>query len=151
MKVLYFAIFAIFDQLYPQKVSKPQNREIKYPKKWNTCRVWNSLFPKIWTKYDIDIRTWHISTYSNEIRISVTYLIKITLINNRKINIPWDFRFLFSLKLQNIILVKCFTITKSWNYVPAKFNAFKVGLVSQKQRFVQVLQLMEVTKNLASL
>ena len=36
LKVLNFAIFAIFDHiceiLYPRKVSKPQNREIRYPR-----------------------------------------------------------------------------------------------------------------------
>ena len=35
----------------------------------------------------------------------VTYLIKITLINNRKIDIQWDFRFIFLLKLQIIIII----------------------------------------------
>ena len=36
LKVLNFPIFAIFDHfreiLYPQKASKPQNREIIYPR-----------------------------------------------------------------------------------------------------------------------
>ena len=35
----------------------------------------------------------HISTFSNEVRVSVTYLITIALINNRKIDSQWDFRF----------------------------------------------------------
>ena len=43
LKVLNFAIFAIFDHfceiLYPRKVSKPQNREIKYPLNLDKCRV----------------------------------------------------------------------------------------------------------------
>ena len=61
---------------YPWKVSKPQNREIKYPRNLNTCRLWDSLFPNIWSKYDVDTHISHISTYSN---ISVTYLIINTL------------------------------------------------------------------------
>ena len=36
---------------------------------------------------DIDTCILHISAYSNEIRVSVTCLITITLINNRKIDI----------------------------------------------------------------
>ena len=64
------------------------------PPKLNTCRVWDSLFPNIWSKYDTDTCISHMSTYSNKIRVSVTYLITNTLINNRKINIPSDFSFL---------------------------------------------------------
>ena len=64
------------------------------PPKLNTCRVWDSLFPNIWSKYDIDTCISHMSTYSNKIRVSVTYLITNTLINNRKINFPSDFSFL---------------------------------------------------------
>ena len=55
----------------------------------------NTLFPNIWSKYDINTRISHISTNINEIRVSVTYLISPTLINKRKIAIQWDFRFLF--------------------------------------------------------
>ena len=44
--------------------------------------------------YDIDVRISHISTSSNKIRVSVTYLITITLISNRKIHIQWDVWFL---------------------------------------------------------
>ena len=55
----------------------------------------NTLFPNIWSKYDINTRISHISTNINEIRVSVTYLISPTLINKRKIAIQWEFRFLF--------------------------------------------------------
>ena len=44
---------------------------------------------------DIDTRILHISAYDNEIRVSATYLITITLINIWKIDIQWGFRFLF--------------------------------------------------------
>ena len=44
---------------------------------------------------DIDTRILHISAYNNEIRVSATYLITITLINIWKIDIQWGFRFLF--------------------------------------------------------
>ena len=81
--------------LYPRKVS---NHKIA---KLNSCRVWDSIFPNIWSKNYVDTRILRISTYSNEIRVSVTYLITITLINNRKIDIQWDFRFLFLLKSRN--------------------------------------------------
>ena len=59
------------------------------------AEVDNSLFPNIWSKYDINTRISHISTNINEIRVSVTYLITPTLINKRKIANQWDFRFLF--------------------------------------------------------
>ena len=49
---------------------------------------------------DIDTRISLISTYSNEITVSVTYLITITLINNRKTDTQRDFRFLYLLKLR---------------------------------------------------
>ena len=96
---------------YPGKVSKPQNCEL------NTCPVWDSLFSNIWSKYDIDTRISQISSYSNEIRVSVTYLITITLISNRKVDIQRDFRFLFLMKSRNKISVKCifFPIGKSSN------------------------------------
>ena len=77
---------------------KFQNNEIS---KLNTCRVWDFLFPNIWWKYDIDIRISHVSTYSNKTRVSVTCMMTITLINNRKSDIQWDFRLLFSLKSRN--------------------------------------------------
>ena len=48
------------------------------------------LFPDIWSKYDIDTIP-HVFTYSNKIRVSVTYLITITFNNNRKNVIRWDF------------------------------------------------------------
>ena len=68
----------------------------------NTSRVWDSIFPNIWLKYDIDTRISHISISGNEIRVSVTYLVTITLINNRKKNdIQGDFRFLILLKSRN--------------------------------------------------
>ena len=81
--------------MYPSKVSKPQNREIKY------LPSLRFFFFNISPKYDIDTRISHISTYSNEIRVSVTYLISITLINNKKIDIQGDLRFLILLKLGN--------------------------------------------------
>ena len=106
----------IFAKLCTQKSFK--NHKIA---ELNSCRVWDSLFPNIWSKYDIDDRISHISTnsvgtgrklnvhktfrkrlrrllnvlctfnlcpvstgYGDEIRVSATYLITITLINNRK-------------------------------------------------------------------
>ena len=55
----------------------------------------NSFFANISSKYNFDTRISHISTNINEIRVSVTYLITLTLINKIKIAIQWDFRFLF--------------------------------------------------------
>ena len=89
---------------FSKEVSKPQNREIKY------------LRNKIHTEFEIlFFRVINQSTYSNEIRVYVTYLITTILINNRKIDIRWDLSFLFLVKLRNIILVKSFAITKSRN------------------------------------
>ena len=59
------------------------------------AEVDNSLFPNTWSKYDINTRISYISTNINEVRVSVTYLITLTLINKRKIAIQWEFRFLF--------------------------------------------------------
>ena len=61
------------------------------PVKLKTYRVWDSVFPNISSKYDISI-----SVYSNKNRISVTYLITITLINNRKIDMEWLLFLIFS-------------------------------------------------------
>ena len=55
----------------------------------------NSFFANISSKYNFDTRISHVSTNINEIRVSVTYLITLTLINKIKIAIQWDFRFLF--------------------------------------------------------
>ena len=80
------------------KTTKSRNQTIE---KLNTCRVRDFIFPNIWSKYDIDTLISHTSTYSNKIRVSVTYLIKIALISNRKIDIQWDFRFSLLLKSRN--------------------------------------------------
>ena len=97
--ILHFVIFAVFDHfckiLFREQF---QNHEIV---KLNICRVWDSLFPNIWSKHEIGPRISHISTCSHYIRVPVTYLITFTLINNRNINIKWDFRFLFLLKSRN--------------------------------------------------
>ena len=104
-----FSIFAKFSTC-----KKFQNHKIA---KLNICRVWDSPFPNVWSKYDIDTRTSHVSTYSNENRVLVTYSIIVTLIRNRKIKIQSDFRFLFLLNLWNKIPAKCFAITKLWNAI----------------------------------
>ena len=51
--------------------------------KLSTIQIWDSLFPNIWSKYDIDTHILDISTYGNEIRISVT-LITIAFITNTR-------------------------------------------------------------------
>ena len=70
--------------LFPRKVSKKKNL--------NTCQVWDYLSLNIWSKYDIDTCVLYMSTYINGIRVFVIYLITNTLIDNRKIDIQWDFR-----------------------------------------------------------
>ena len=116
LKVLNFTIFAqvliTFSQFYTRK--NVQNNKIA---KLSTCRIWDSLFPHALSKNDTDTLISHISTYSNKIRVSVTHLIliTITLINYRKIDIQWDFRFLLLLKSRNQMPVKCFEITRSQN------------------------------------
>ena len=86
----FVAIFAKFCDR-----EKSQNHKIV---KSNTCRLWDFLFPNIWLKYDIDTGISHISSYRNKIRVSVIYLLTVALINNRKIDIQWDFCFLLLLK-----------------------------------------------------
>ena len=97
-------------------------KKFRNPKitKLNPCGVRDSHSPNIWSKYDTSIPILHISTYSHEIRACETYFIPIPLINNRKIDIHWKIRFLFLLKLQNWIPMKCFAMTKSRNYIPKK-------------------------------
>ena len=101
VKVSNFAIFEIFDHFreifYPRK---QQNQEINYQQNEIPGAFEILFFPNIWSKYDIDTRILHISTYNNEIRLSVTYL-TITLISNSKIDIQWDFCLLFLLKSSN--------------------------------------------------
>ena len=72
----YLRIMTIFAKFCTCK--KYQNNKNT---KLNTCQVWDSLFPNIWSKYDIDTCILHISINSYEIRVSVTYLIPITLIS----------------------------------------------------------------------
>ena len=102
VKVSNFAIFEIFDHFreifYPRK---QQNQEINYQQNEIPGAFEILFFPNIWSKYDIDTRILHISTgilhistYSNEIRVSVTYLITITLIKSRKIDMQGDCSFL---------------------------------------------------------
>ena len=96
LKALNFAIFAIFDHYHEMLYHKNfQNHKIA---KLNTAEFEILFFLMFWSKYDIDTRMSHISTYGDEIRVSVTYLITITLINNEKTDTRWDFRFLFSMK-----------------------------------------------------
>ena len=54
-------------QFQNRKIAKLNTRKII------TCRIWDSLFLNIWSKYDIDTRISHISTYSNDIRVFVTF------------------------------------------------------------------------------
>ena len=76
-----FAKFCTRVKFQNYKIPKVNTREIKY------LASLNSLVLNIWSKYDIDTRISRFSTDSNEIRVSVTYLITITLINNRKSDI----------------------------------------------------------------
>ena len=57
-----------------QNIAKSNTRKIKYQS-------------SLRSNYDIDARISHISTYSSKNRVSVTYLMTITLINNIKIDI----------------------------------------------------------------
>ena len=94
LTVLNLAIFTIFDYfckiLYLQKVSNPQNRKIKY------LMSLRFSFPNTWSKFYADNGISQTFTYSNKIRVSETYLITATLINNRKIDIQWDFHYLLN-------------------------------------------------------
>ena len=64
LKVLNFTIFAIFDNfreiLYLQKVSKPQNREIKYPQNLIPAKFEILFFP-IFDQSMTVIPLYHIS------------------------------------------------------------------------------------------
>ena len=80
------------------KITKSRNSK---PAKLNTCWAWDHYFLIFDQILDNDTCISHLFTYSNEIRVSVTYLITITLINNRKIDIQWDFSVLFLMKLWN--------------------------------------------------
>ena len=70
------------ETLYPWNISKPQSREIKYPP--NYIHADFEIFFFLILDHSMKlISISDISTYSNEIRVSVTYLITITLINNK--------------------------------------------------------------------
>ena len=90
-----FAKFCYRGKFQDHKIAKLNTAKL------NTYRAWHSLFLNIWSKSDIHTHISCVSTYSNEIGVSVTYLITITLINNRKIDIQWDFCFILLLKSQN--------------------------------------------------
>ena len=68
------------------------------PVKLNTCQVCDFLFPNILILIPVHRTSLPSVT---KFSVSVTYLITITLINNRKAE--WDVRFLFFLKLRNQI------------------------------------------------
>ena len=91
LKLLNFAyiIFREFCDFWPFSLNYVPAYSFENHKiaKLNTCQLWNSLFPNIWSKYDIDTRISRVLRKANEIRYSVTYLITITLINNRKFDI----------------------------------------------------------------
>ena len=93
--VTIFAKFCTGKKFQNLQIEKLNTHWIKY------LPSWDSLFPNIWSKYDTDIGILHISIYGIEIRVSVTYLIPITLISNRNIDIQWDFCFLFLVKSRN--------------------------------------------------
>ena len=85
----------------PAKSFKTTKSRNSKPAKLNTCWAWDLCFLIFDQILDNDTCISHLFTYSNEIRVSVTYLTTITLINNRKIDIQWDFPFLFLMKLRN--------------------------------------------------
>ena len=105
----------------PAKSFKTTKSQNYIPTKLNTVRVWDSLFPNIGSKYNIDTRISHISTYSNKTRVSVTYLITITLINNRQTDIQWGFRCLFYNEIPKLNTREVF-----FNHQIAKWNTHKM-------------------------
>ena len=130
----------------PARSFKTAKSRSKIPTKLNTCRVWDSLFPNIWSKYGYCIL--HISTYSHDIRVSVTYLITATSINNRTIDIRWDFCFLFVVlaKSKNVcIFNNMLTCKMSWTYKKVKhvciFNNMLTCKMSRtyKKKFTYML------------
>ena len=78
------------------------------------------LFFLIFDQSMILIPVYCTSTGNHEIRVSVTYLITITSINNRKTDIQWDFHF-FLLKI-----AKLNTCERFYNHQMAKLNTCKM-------------------------
>ena len=105
----------------PTKSFKTTKPQCQITAKLNTCRVWDSLFPNIWSKYDIDTCILHIFTYSKEIRVSVTCLITIAMINNRKIDTQWDFSFLIFTEIAKLNTCEMF-----FDHQIAKLNTSKM-------------------------
>ena len=68
-----FTKFCTYIKFQNQKIAKPNTHKIKY------LLSLRFSFPNIWLKCDTDTHISHISTYSTKIRVSVTYLITITL------------------------------------------------------------------------
>ena len=98
------------------------------PVKLNTCQVCDFLFPNILILIPVHRTSLPSVT---KFRVSVTYLITITLINNRKIE--WDVCFLFFLKLRNQIQMYFFPIAKlSHSEIDTSKVQCKVNLMSIK-------------------
>ena len=81
----YISWFSRFLTIFAKFCFRVKFQNLKIAK-LNACRVCSSLFPNIWSKHDIDTRILRASSCSNETRVSVPYLITITLINNTKID-----------------------------------------------------------------
>ena len=116
LKVLNFAIFAqvlIIFALFCTRENVQNNKIAKL----SICRIWDSLFPHTLSKYDTDTLISHISTYSNKIRVSVTHLITITLINYRKNWYSMRLSFLISTEIAKSNAREMF-----WNHQIAKHS-----------------------------
>ena len=95
--ISWFSLFlTIFAKFWTRVKFQKYNIAKLIPAKLNTCQIWDSLFPNIWSRFDI-IATRVSRVYVNN-KIWVSYLITITLINDRK---KW-----YSMKLSFLIFTE---------------------------------------------
>ena len=124
-------------------------------KRLDTRGIWDSLFPNIWSKYDIDTRIWRLSACNNEIRVSVTTLITIALIHkklifdksfisyfywNGEFKCPWNVLQLLHRKIkysQNVIFFSC-EMSNPWTLIPLRFSIERMKIEEDEKLFANL-------------
>ena len=78
--LIIFAKLCTCKMFQNHKIAKLNTHEIKHLLGFRF-----SFSPNIWLKYDIDTRLVQISTYSNKIRVAITYFIKTNYLVTEKL------------------------------------------------------------------
>ena len=95
------------------------------------------LFHNIWSKYDIDTGISHVSICSNEIRLSLTYLITISLIKDSKNWYSIRLSFLIFTEITKLKTREMFCNHQITKYnTPSKCNCFSNREIKYPQNLI---------------